>query len=393
MNKILNIVSIVLIVIPLMSMVSYYLTTKNFFKTSNLAENLFFSKKTDKLPDIYYIILDGYARGDVLKQIYNYDNSSFLEYLTNKGFYIGHKSRANYAQTYLSMTSALNFDYIPNLNNNLDSESEDRSFLKTAIANNLLFKVLKKNGYLIASVPGTWEEDSLYEDIRIKSSYMYLNDFTTNLIGITPISPLLPIKKIQLKLRRNNIIDSIRLVSKIKDIDLPTFVYAHFVIPHPPFLFGKSGEPVIPSGMIVGKDGSHYFKYYPGRQKYRKQYRDQVSFLNTLVQKMIDEILEKSIDPPVIILQSDHGPGSLTDWEDHEQTNMKERLSILNAYYVPESWKTDLYPSITPVNTFRVINNNLFGSRLEILPDRSYFSKWKQPYNFIDVTELLNSND
>jgi len=393
LNKILNIVSIALIVIPLTSMASYYLITKNFFKTSNLAENLSFSKKTDKLPDIYYIILDGYARGDVLKQIYDYDNSSFLGYLSNKGFYIGHESRSNYAQSYLSMTSSLNFDYIPNLNNNLESESEDRNFLKTAIANNSLFKVLKKNGYLIVAVPGTWEEDSLNEDIRIKPSFIYLNDFTTKLIGITPISPILPIKKIQLMLMRKNLIDSIRLIPEIAEIDQPTFVYAHILSPHPPFLFGKNGEPVIPSGMIVGTDGSHYFKYYPGPQKYRKQYRDQVNFLNTLVREMIDEILEKSINPPVIILQSDHGPGSLTDWEDHKQTDMKERLSILNAYHVPENWKTDLYPSITPVNTFRVINNNLFGSQLEILPDNSYFSEWNKPYNFIDVTDLLKSND
>src|SRR5207253_1118682 len=30
-------------------------------------------------PDIYYIVLDSYGRGDVLKEIYGYDNTPFLE--------------------------------------------------------------------------------------------------------------------------------------------------------------------------------------------------------------------------------------------------------------------------------------------------------------------------
>ena len=31
-------------------------------------------------PDIYYIILDGYARLDILENLYGYDNSDFLNY-------------------------------------------------------------------------------------------------------------------------------------------------------------------------------------------------------------------------------------------------------------------------------------------------------------------------
>ena len=43
------------------------------------------------VPDIYYIILDGYARGDFLKKELKFDNKHFYDYLTDKGFVCGRK--------------------------------------------------------------------------------------------------------------------------------------------------------------------------------------------------------------------------------------------------------------------------------------------------------------
>ena len=44
------------------------------------------ARQTDEtLPDIYYVILDGYARGDVLEQYYGHDNAPFLDALREAG--------------------------------------------------------------------------------------------------------------------------------------------------------------------------------------------------------------------------------------------------------------------------------------------------------------------
>jgi hypothetical protein len=115
-------------------------------------------------------------------------------------------------------------------------------------------------------------------------------------------------------------------------------------------------------------------------------------FVNKKAIEMIDEILTRSIRPPIIILQSDHGPGSMLDWEDPGKTNMRERLSILNAYYLPGEAKKLLYDSITPVNTFRLIFNYLFNTNVEILNDKSYFATWDHPYKFIDVTKEVKGD-
>ena len=70
----------------------------------------------------------------------------------------------------------------------------------------------------------------------------------------------------------------------------------------------------------------------------------------------------------------------------------KERMGILNAYFVPEKTQHLLYNSITPVNTFRLIFNELFSANFELLEERIYFSDSitvgeKRQFNFIDVTD------
>jgi hypothetical protein len=68
---------------------------------------------------------------------------------------------------------------------------------------------------------------------------------------------------------------------------------------------------------------------------------------------------------------------------------LKAQFKILNAYYLPNGGEKYLYDSISPVNTFRVIINAYFGEHLELLPDRSYYSNYIMPYNFVDVTDKV----
>ena len=347
--------------------------------------------KVEYLPDIYYIVFDGYARADILKEIYGYDNNYFIDYLTNSGFFVADQSKANYSQTYLSMASSLNLKLLNSLSGIVGEESSDRSLLSKMISKNYVYELLKNKGYLFVSVPGCWTGRGLYADIHLHNDKKSLSDFEIALINITPLSVFLG-KYIHLNSRRESLLFSWDNIPNITEIDSPTFMYAHFLIPHPPFIFTKDGKSINPKGLPVEWDGSHYFKIYPSKTEYREKYKNQLAYVNKKVKKMIDEILDRSNKPPIIILQSDHGPGSLTYWENPEKTNMKERFSILNAYYLPEEGKKFLYESITPVNTFRVLFNYLFDTNFEMLDDESYFSTWSHPYKFINVTNELSDN-
>jgi len=127
----------------------------------------------------------------------------------------------------------------------------------------------------------------------------------------------------------------------------------------------------------------------PGQRLPKKNYIQQLIFLNKKVEEAIGQILSNSPQDPIIIIQSDHGPGSNLDWNSLENTNIQERFPILNAYHVPAAMKDELYPKISPVNTFRLIFNTVFDTKFELLADKSYFAIWNYPYQFTDVTSQL----
>ena len=87
----------------------------------------------------------------------------------------------------------------------------------------------------------------------------------------------------------------------------------------------------------------------------------------------------------------DSGGGDWTSWKGAAATDaeLREKTGILNAYYLPDLDNNPLYPSITPVNSFRLVFNLYFGTDLELLPDRIYVYYPGRPYTFYDITERL----
>jgi len=134
-----------------------------------------------------------------------------------------------------------------------------------------------------------------------------------------------------------------------------TFTFAHILSPHPPYLFDRNGNIVslMPKELNPWLDKSGYV--------------DQVLFLNKKVEVLVETLLH-SDTPPIIILQADHGP-FCKDPLSPEFWNAK--FCILNAYYLPEGGNRKLYPSITPVNSFRVVLDYYFGADLGLLEDDS----------------------
>jgi len=393
LNKLLNFFAFTIIILQLFNILNYQYKqilhdSEEVISNAKIIKNANITTK-NTLPDIYYIILDGYGRQDVLQNIYNYDNSSFIEFLKNKGFYVAAKSNSNYNQTFLSLSSSLNINYLDDIANKVGYNSNDRSILKKILKDNFVYKLLKEKGYTFVSLPSTWS--GTYKNI--KSDIHLMNDLKQNnfdimLIKKTPISLFVP--RLQTKILATNTNGVLDKIIEIADIKEPTFSYTHILSPHPPFIFDSNGNVIDETMNCIGaKDGSHYFKTCPGVKKYKKKYIDQLSYINTRIKSIIDELLENYETPPIIILQADHGPGSMLDWDSLENSNIHERAGILNAYYVPEETKKMLYQNISPVNSFRVIFNSLFNNEFKILEDKTYFTLWDKPYKFIDINNQL----
>jgi len=341
------------------------------------------------LPDIYYIILDGYASSSIVEQVYDYDNAPFLDHLTSMGFHVAGDSRANYCQTAFSLASSLNMQYLDSLADRVGPDHQRLTPLLSLVHNNELFAFLKEHGYVTVVFATGWS----ITDIRGADVYMSPrwtpDEFQTAVLDMT----LLPFVMDQMggvdeyDLHRERILYTFDHLADFTQEEAPVFVFAHIMIPHPPFVFGPDGEEINPDYPYSLHDASSLIrKRGLTRDEYVDGYRDQLMFANSKVQSALEAIISRSVEPPVIILQSDHGPGSLLNKEDLRSTYLKERMSILNAYYLPDSGDAQLYEEITPVNTFRVVLNSYFGTDLGLLGDESYFSTWSHPYAFINVT-------
>jgi hypothetical protein len=205
--------------------------------------------------------------------------------------------------------------------------------------------------------------------------------FSGTLVEVLP-ERLLTRTSISYAMHRKRILYILDNLSKVGEMKPPVFVFAHVLAPHPPFVFGEHGEPIESGRNYSLADGSEFMSQ-GNKSEYLMNYIRQLMFVNSRMKETIDDILSSSPEPPIIILQADHGPGSMLDWEKH--TNFEERMSILNAFYLPMDGHRELYQEITPVNSFRVILDYYFGTDLDLLDDRSYFSSIYYPYEFMGV--------
>lgn len=394
LNRFFNSASAFVIFFSLYSILS---TPSLFSQRSNLPETEKLTEATPgrqpskRLPDIYYIILDGYARADILKRIYHYDNTPFLDWLKQKGFFIAEQSRSNYSQTVVSLPSSLNFTYLDDISAKAGRTSRDTRPLKTMIKNNRLAEFLKSRGYKTVSFASGWHFTEIKNADIYQSNGWHLGEFHHAILNTTPL-PVFFDKVFSLSFQydfhRNQILYILEHLADRPDVPEPVFVFAHIIAPHPPFVFDEKGGPVGTNRGFSFDDGDLY-RGEAGLEEYIKRYPEQLAFISQKIRQSIEQILSRSPIPPIIILQGDHGPGAGLNWESPEQSDLDERMSILNAYYFPDQNYQDLYPAITPVNSFRIVLNHYFGCSYELLNDRCFFSNWHHPYDLKDITRKL----
>ena len=354
-------------------------------------------ESAESRPDIYYIILDAYGRQDILQEFYEFDNASFLNDLSDRGFYVAEESSSNYIQTMLSLSSAFNMDYLQTLKSD-GVKVENRGDLIHLVDNSKVRSLLAQNSYQLISFRNEYKAtipsaEIYYDDSQSGLAYP-VTAFESILIDHTMARVLshFPVFNSALiempyDTHRGYILSAFAGLRDVPALDGDYFVYAHIIAPHPPFVFNEEGEVVTHDTPFTLNDANYYIRDH-SQKSYITGYRRQIQYVNTLVLETIDAILSRSTTPPIIIIQGDHGPGAHLHWGSLENTIPAERFSILNAYYFPDQEYELLYPSISPVNSFRVLFNHFFGADYALLPDRHYYSSWSFPFDFIEVTDV-----
>lgn len=322
-------------------------------------------------PDIYYIILDAYARHDVMSEVYGYDNTEFLADLRELGFVVGACSQSNYNQTGLSLASSLNFEYLDTLDPQKGRGVSDLVWVTSAIRESRLRSYLEGQGYRTIAfetgfpfteivdadvflAPSSSQEHqirglSAFEEMFVQTTaFSFLQDG----LSLLPNAANAGLTESE-KWHRSHVLFTLDSLENLVSLPGPKFVFAHVVAPHGPFTFGPEGEPVHSPDEDTTPP-----------EVLRRAYADQSEFISARVIEALRLVLSISAPPPVIILQADHGPA---------HSSPEDNLSILSAFLFPGAADV-VYNTVTPVNSWRLVLNELAGSELPLLQDVSYFA-------------------
>jgi len=357
LNLYLNIMLLVIILVDMGWFIPKMMSFEK-YKSFDLAAEGFAKCDTCSKPDIFLIIADQYTGETALKKVFNFDNTPFENELERRGFHIAKKSSSNYNLTPFSIASTLNMDYLTlkqgpqNYNGIIHSYQVIRNsrVLKFLMASN--YRFYNCSIFDFEGQPAHKYAFFLHYGINLVTSQTFTNrlvkDFRSDILT-GRFGPKAQKKIAYEYLHFNdNILDLTRNIA-VQQTSAPKFIYTHLMMPHYPYYFDGNGNP-LPLEKLSGI-----------RKVTPKDYIEYLKYTNGKLLQLVDDILQTSPTPPVILLLGDHGF--------QNKTNHTYDFINLNAVYFPDKNYAGFYDTITNVNQFRVVFNAFLGQHLPLLKD------------------------
>lgn len=313
------------------------------------------------LPDIYYIVPDSYPRADVLMETFGHDNTPFIDALKARGFHVVEGAHSNYPKTQMSLASSMNFDYLDPEQLKAEWDEALPNFV-AQIWDNKVMDFLAARGYEFPTFSSGVAATEINSGRFVKPDTFLLTELQQVYLAMTPLRS--PVERFARSSEANRVLFVLDELGKVRRGDKPMFVFAHMMAPHMPHNFDAEGNARTETP-----------PYYVG-------FRDSVVCINDRLLTMADRIRERQPNS-VIIIQGDHGCRSdwqsttetdLVPWKGTREEYIRDYTAVLNAIYFPDGDYSAFYPGVTPVNTFRIVFNKYFGTKYELLPDKTFMS-------------------
>lgn len=324
-------------------------------------------------PDVLIVLVDGYARDDVLRGEYGYDNSGFLTELSDQGFVVNPATSANYTRTYASLGSVMDLNYpVPEGPLSDGTNSDLRILLEQSGS---LVHNFKERGYDITVAETAWFGahcgplvDHCWREGTTRSSAYYLS-------LLTPIAPLVqnsvahPFHATSwTQLRKLS--ESFNTAAERSN---PQFMFVHLDLPHPPVNLDASCNQRYESwrhGLILTAESDTRES-----EQRRAAFVEQTECVNdTLVQEFED--LLSAFPNAAVMLFSDHGPdGQGQLWASPDELSPQashERLAVLAAARTPDRCER-FGSALTLVNAVRGFTGCVLGVEIPPLADRAFW--------------------
>jgi hypothetical protein len=327
-----------------------------------------------ELPNIIYIVPDRYGGFDQLKNYFDYDNSDFLNALKDRGFIVGKNSRANYPNTYASVLSTLNSSYIVEPND----IKKTSAWAKPATVNSYAYKNLYDLGYKLFNISNWYtgtrfianEEFNFYSEYNNQRIFhFYMNErmpFTNIVRKLSEVllnkpSNFLIDNRFRCDIQKNQFK---KLSDYAQNKNNGLFIFAHFIIPHPPYLLKANGDCNPASRNDISRD----------LQFNKVRYIESLKFFNKQILNIFDEMLKINKNF-IFIIQSDEGPYPCYYENPCDTKNWDLKTSNINAFYTSKKLEINENDLKTPINNFIHIYNYLLDSDTQTLEHIVYKRK------------------
>jgi hypothetical protein len=314
-------------------------------------------------PDVYFLLFDEYASSLALREQYNYDNSQLDSFLTNQGFHINKQSSSNYNLTVFSMASVLNMSYIEGLKDTGRIISQDYTNAYQLIRDNKVIGLFSGEGYEIknysifdlAGQPTSAWPSFLPLKTRLLTARTlaerlarHTNSLLARYLGFKYF-----VVREYMKYYSGNEAFLKGVASEAgQKSSRPRFLYAHFIMPHFPYLFDTSGHRKSDQQIYEESNtnpSSAYLNYLP--------------YTNKRLEDLVLHIRQS--DPgAVILLCGDHG---FREWTTTQSPHFQ--FQNLNAVYFPDHDYSRWDAKVSFVNQFRIVANQLFHMDYQLLKD------------------------
>ncbi|CAN5823357.1 hypothetical protein BH23CHL8_BH23CHL8_24660 [soil metagenome] len=333
--------------------------------------------------DIYFLVFDRYGSDWSIRERFGIEND-LLPDLEAAGFQVVPGARANYRATDFSLASMLSLRLLDDLTASVGPASADRTPARARLQEHEVGRYLRENGYryyhLSAWYEATFDNPIADEVLR----YGRTTEFEAVMreVSILPaVDRLLGAAPEDTDFRdrhRNEALFQFRQLRRLADMPGRKFVFAHILLPHPPYGFGADGRIVLKAEEESRPEG--------------ELFEEQLRFLNDRIRETVAALLAgPDQEHPIIVLTADEGPFLCfnTDCIDGSPETYGIRFGTLRAYYLPDL-DYEVPADDTGVNIFRMLFREYFGADLPDLPNRSY--DWPDNdhlYDFRDITDQL----
>jgi hypothetical protein len=333
--------------------------------------------------DIYFLMFDRYG-SDWSMQARWGTRSDLPDWLTEQGFQVIPGARTNYRATDFTLASILSMDFLNDLTESVGRVASDRTPARERIPDHPVGRFLQANGYTYYHL-GAWYEPTRTSPIADEVlTYGRTPEFDAVLRDSSALPALERLtdqgpRDTDFRYRhRNEALFQFRQVERLASMPGRKFVFAHILLPHPPYVFRA--------------DGSHIFEDEEKSTLEEDLLPGQLAFTDERIREMVEVLLSgPDEEDPIIVITGDEGPFICwhVDCVDGSPESLGIRFGTLRAYYLP-GLEYVVPPDDTTVNIFRMLFREYFGADLPDLPNRS----WNWPdndhlYDFQDVTEEL----